>query len=443
MHVLADELNARLTGTAAQRLLSSLGRRLYFPRGIIAQSAEAKQAAHTANATIGMAYKDGNPLVMSVIADNLPRLTSDQTVAYAPTAGVEPVRRAWKDLMLKKNPSLDPGHFSLPIVVPGITAGISYTADLFLDDGQVIFSGGPCWDNYGLIFRERRGGILREIPLFNGGPGLNMAAVEAALREAAKTGVVRVIFNFPNNPSGYAPSPVEADALTALIAAIAEGGADVLVLCDDAYFGLFYEDGTIKESLFGRLASLHERVLAVKIDGPTKEDYAWGFRMAFVSFGSLGLDAGGMDAVITKYMGAIRSSVSCANTPAQYLMLKTIGDPRTEAEKDGYYRLLRRRYDAVKLVIKEEGDHPVLKPLPFNSGYFMSFRCEGVNAEILRRELLTRHGIGAVALEGQYLRVTFAALEEDKIPQVYKTIYRTAAEMGTAAGTAEALRNTD
>jgi aspartate/methionine/tyrosine aminotransferase len=426
MHILADELNARLDGTAAQGLLSGLGRRLYFPRGIIAQSGEAKQAAHTANATIGMAYKDGKPLVMSAIADNLPRLKPNETVAYAPTAGVEPVRLAWKELMLKKNPSLDPSHFSLPVVVPGITAGISYTADLFLDEGQVILSGGPCWDNYGLIFRERRGGTLTEVPLFNGGPGLNIGAIDAAFREAAKTGAVRIIFNFPNNPSGYAPSQREADALIALVREIAEGGADVLVLCDDAYFGLFYEEDTIKESLFVRLASLHERVLAVKIDGPTKEDYAWGFRMAFVSFGSLGLDSNGIDAVITKYMGAIRSSVSCANTPAQYLMLKTMEDPRTPDEKEGYYQMLRSRYRAVKRFINEEGGHPVLKPLPFNSGYFMSFRCEGLGAEVLRRELLTRHGIGTIALEEQYLRITFAALEEEKIPQVYKTIYSTA-----------------
>jgi aspartate/methionine/tyrosine aminotransferase len=426
MHKLADDLNARLAGTAAERLLSRLGRRLYFPRGIIAQSGEAKQAAYTANATIGMAYKGGKPLVMSAIADNLPHLKANETVTYAPTAGVEPVRLAWKDLMLKKNPSLDPAHFSLPVVVPGITAGISYTADLFHDEGQVILSGGPCWDNYSLIFQERRGGTLMEIPLFKGGPGLDIAAMDTAIREAAKTGAVRIILNFPNNPSGYAPSQAEADALIAIIRETAEGGADVLVLCDDAYFGLFYEDDTVKESLFGRLASLHERVLAVKIDGPTKEDYAWGFRMAFVCFGSLGLDTNKIDAITTKYMGAIRSSVSCANTPAQYLMLKTMEDPRTGKEKEEYYQMLRSRYLAVKRFIKEEGEHPILKPLPFNSGYFMSFRCEGLGAEILRRDLLAHHGIGVIALEEQYLRVTFAALEEDAIPHVYNTIYRTA-----------------
>jgi aspartate/methionine/tyrosine aminotransferase len=203
----------------------------------------------------------------------------------------------------------------------------------------------------------------------------------------------------------------------------------VLVLCDDAYYGLFYEEDTIKESLFASFARLHERVLAVKIDGPTKEDYVWGFRMAFVSFGSLGLDSGGTDALIKKYMGIIRSSVSCANTPAQYLMLRTMEDPRTAGEKEAHYRMLFSRYRAVKRFIEESGEQPALKPLPFNSGYFMSFRCEGLDAETLRRELLARHGIGTVVLEEKYLRVAFAALDEDSIPRVYTTIYQTAGDL--------------
>ena len=48
-------------------------------------------------------------------------------------------------------------------------------------------------------------------------------------------------------------------------------------------FGLVYENGIFKESLFSKLADLHENVLAVKVDGATKEDYAWGFRVGFIT----------------------------------------------------------------------------------------------------------------------------------------------------------------
>ncbi|MDR2517471.1 MAG: aminotransferase class I/II-fold pyridoxal phosphate-dependent enzyme [Spirochaetaceae bacterium] len=433
MSDLAAELNAVLAGTAAGRLLSALGRRMFFPRGIIAQAAEAKQRA-SVNATLGMAYRDGKPLILSALHDSLPRLSPAETVVYAPTAGVAETRAAWKEELLRKNPSLRADAVSLPIVTPGITAGISYTADLFLDEGDTVAASFPSWDNYRLIFEERRGAVLREIPFF--GPDderetLDLAGIERGLRAAAEGGALRVILNFPNNPSGYAPARGEADALADILFRIAGDGADVLVFCDDAYFGLFYEDGAARESLFARLAGLHERIVAVKIDGPTKEDYAWGLRMAFVTLGSKGLTAEHRDALEKKYMGLIRSSVSCANTPAQYLMLKTLTDSRTPAEKEGFFRLLESRYRAVRRFLAEHAPHPVLRPLPFNAGYFMCFRCTGINAEDLRRALLDC-GVGTVALGDRYLRVTFAAIEEDVIKDVYEKIYAAALRLAAS-----------
>jgi aspartate/methionine/tyrosine aminotransferase len=434
MNDLATELNSILDKTVAGRLLSKSGRRYYFPRGIITQSGESKQKAHTANGTIGMAYQGGKPLLVSAIADSLPTLNAEETVAYAPTAGVAETRQIWRDLLLQKNPSINPEHISLPVVVPGLTAGISYMADLFLDDETSILASDPCWDNYGLIFRDRQGAGMIPVPFFGSGPkappGLDLPAIGAAMEEAAKGGALRIILNFPNNPSGYSPTREEADALAARVKEIARRGADVLVICDDAYFGLFYEDNTDSESLFARFASLDKRVLAVKIDGPTKEDYAWGFRMAFVTFGSQDLTAGHFDALVQKLMGVIRSSVSCANTPAQHLMLRILADPRTIQEKEAFYDLLRRRYRLVKDAVAKNPGHPYLTPLPFNSGYFMSFRCRGINASLLRKRLLAEYGIGVIAFGEEYLRVAFSSIDEELIPEVYRRIYETAQKMG-------------
>ncbi|MDR0599263.1 MAG: aminotransferase class I/II-fold pyridoxal phosphate-dependent enzyme [Treponema sp.] len=449
MNPLADELNAVLDASPAGPLLSPLGRRLYFPRGIIAQAAEAKKTARI-NATLGMAFQGGRPLILPALARRLPGLNPEETVVYAPTAGVEAFRRAWKEALIRKNPSLGGLDFSLPVTVPGITAGISFTADLFLDGGQTILIASPAWDNYNLIFTERRRALTREIPLFvepptgagpsnQAGPGpagLNLAAFKTALQEEAASGVVRILLNFPHNPSGYTPLKAEADALLAAIGEAAAGGASVLAICDDAYFGLFYEEGTIRESLFSRLAGLHERVLAIKIDGPTKEDYVWGLRTGFITFGGKGLGGEAAGALEKKLMGAIRSSVSCANTPAQYLALKIMEDPAAGGEREVFFKLLRGRYQAVKRFIKETPAAPGLTALPFNSGYFMCFRCgtgnKALNAEALRRALLKR-GVGTVALEASpgpgYLRVTFAAIEEEEIPAVFRTIYETAGEL--------------
>jgi aspartate/methionine/tyrosine aminotransferase len=431
MNPLADELNTILAGTIAGRLLSNLGQRFYFPKGIIAQSTEAKKSAFTANGTIGMAYSNGKPLILSAIADNMASLTPEESVAYAPTAGVEKARMVWKELMLQKNPSLNSAIISLPVVVPGLTSGLSLTADMFISKGSSIISSEPCWDNYSLIFEVRRGAELIPVPFVSTGPGLDMEVIRAGVRHMAQTGTVRIIFNFPNNPSGYSPTTAEEEALVSLIQETAEGGADVLVICDDAYFGLFYEDNISRESLFVRFAGLHERVLAIKIDGPIKEDFVWGLRMGFLTFGSKSLDYIHYEAMIKKLMGAIRSSVSCTNTSAQYLMLKAMEDVRTPGEKERYRNMLQRRYNLVKTFIKANPNNPVLRPLPFNSGYFMSFHCE-VDAEALRQELLAKHGIGVIALGEHYVRVAFSSIDEEKITAVYRAIYDTAVKLSEA-----------
>jgi aspartate/methionine/tyrosine aminotransferase len=303
---------------------------------------------------------------------------------------------------------------------------------MFAGKGNGILASDPCWDNYPLIFEVRRGAELTGVPFFGSPetghtiPGLDTAAIEGAVKKAARAGPVRIIFNFPNNPSGYSPTREEEDALVRIIREAAEGGTDLLVICDDAYFGLFYEENISKESLFVRFADLHEKVLAVKIDGPIKEDYVWGLRMGFLTFGSRGLGTAHYEALVKKLMGAIRSSVSCANTPAQYLMLKAMEDKRTPGEKDRYRAALKGRYELVKSFIAARPEHPVLKPLPFNSGYFMSFRCVGVDAGVLRQELLDRHGIGVIALGEHFLRVAFSCIDEEKISETYRIIYATA-----------------
>ncbi|MDR0551525.1 MAG: aminotransferase class I/II-fold pyridoxal phosphate-dependent enzyme [Spirochaetaceae bacterium] len=434
MNQLAVELNKTLEGTAAEQLLSDLGRRIYFPKGIIAQSAEAKKSAHRANATIGMACSGGKPLRLRVFAEQFPSFTENESVAYAPTAGVEKLRYLWQEQILRKNPALAEADISLPVIVPGLTAGISYTADLFLDAGQTILAGVPCWDNYSLIFEERRGAALKGIHFVNEGDTsvnaggtssgcIDLAAIEKAVNEEAAGGLVRLIINFPNNPTGYSPGVDEAAAISSILERAAKNGVKILVLCDDAYFGLFYEEATFKESLFGKLANLHRNILAVKIDGPTKEDYVWGLRLAAVTFGCKGMNEACYEALIKKMMGLVRSSVSCANTPSQYAFIKAHDNAGIEDEKRAYFEMLKERYLLVKKFIAQNKAPAFLKPLPFNSGYFMSFKTIGVSAEAIRRALLAEYGIGAIALGADYLRVAFASLETSQIEEVYGKLY--------------------
>ena len=428
IHALAQELNTVLDGTSLGCLLSDLGRRIYFPKGIIAQSAEAKASAYKANGTIGMACVKGKAVTLPSVQKHLPFLTADEAVAYAPTAGIPKLRELWKQKIIEKNPTLKGKTFSLPVVVPGLTAGISYLCDLFISENDVVLAGDPSWDNYALIIKARRNGQFLQFPMFSGS-GFNLDAFRAVMNEESKMGKIRVLLNFPQNPSGYSPTRAEAKEICSIIRDAAEKGAYVMVWCDDAYFGLNYEKDIETESLFAFLADIHERVVAVKIDGPTKEDYIWGFRTGFLTFAGKGLTEEHYEALSKKITGIIRSSVSCASTPAQSVMIKAIESPELESEKAVFRTMLEKRYRKVRAFVDAKPNHSVLEPLPFNSGYFMSLRCKTVSAEILRRKLLSEYGIGTIAIDNETLRIAFSSLDENTVTGVYEAVYKAAEDL--------------
>ena len=61
-------MNDKLEQAAPEILtmLSEYGRRLYFPKGILSQTAEAKQKATRFNATIGIATEAGGPMASAL-----------------------------------------------------------------------------------------------------------------------------------------------------------------------------------------------------------------------------------------------------------------------------------------------------------------------------------------------------------------------------------------
>jgi aspartate/methionine/tyrosine aminotransferase len=429
-HELARELNGVLEDTAPGALLSAAGRRLYFPKGIIAQSAEAKQASTLADGTLGIAVKQKTPLILRALADQIPGMSAGEIVSYAPTAGIPALRETWAAELKRKNPSLKGIAFSLPVVTSGLTGGISALCDLFLDEGLTLLAANPSWDNYALIAEGRRNARLRLVDMFNS-RGIDLPALESALTGEARTGFVRIILNFPHNPTGYSPTVKEAGEICRIIRDIAEGGARVLVICDDAYFGLRFEEDIEPQSLFAYLGNIHENVFAVKIDGATKEDFAWGMRCGFVTFAGKNLSAAHYDALTKKIMAVIRSTVSSSSTVVQNLLQKTYaaGGGALEKERAAHRDLIAGRYKKVRALVDAKKNHPCLEPLPFNSGYFMSFTCKTTDAESLRRLLLSRYGVGAIAIDARTLRLAFSGIDDDRIEAVYAAVYRAAEEL--------------
>ncbi|HZK20489.1 MAG TPA: aminotransferase class I/II-fold pyridoxal phosphate-dependent enzyme [Treponemataceae bacterium] len=431
IHNLAQELNNILADSTIGVMLSDLGSRMYFPKGIIAQSVEAKNHGKKANATIGVTLKNGTPLILPAIQEQAPGLTAQELVAYSPTAGNLTLRELWKEKIKNKNPALINKNFSLPVVVPGLTAGLSYLSDLFLSAEDVLLTADPSWDNYSLIVTTRRNANIQPFNLFANN-AFDRTAFKTAMHNEGKKGIVKLLLNFPQNPSGFSPSINEAKQICQIIKETAENGAQIMVWCDDAYFGLNHEDYIEKQSLFSYLCDIHKNIVAVKIDGPTKEDFAWGLRCGFLTFGGKGLTHEHYDAIIKKLMGCIRSSVSCAATPSQTMILNALNTPAIEEQKNAYKEVLTSRYTCVRAFLDTKKDDQNLTPLPFNSGYFMSFHTNTINAEKLRQKLLTDYQIGTIAIDEQTLRVAFSSIDEEQIQTVYASIYEAASRIANA-----------
>lgn len=426
MNAIAVELNEVLKGTVAERMFSDFGRRFYFPKGIVAQSAEAKQKATRYNATVGMATDGSKPLFLNSIQKLITGLSETEIYPYAPTPGMPELRKVWRGEMDRKNPALRGKLTSSPLVTSGLTHGILVAADLFTGPGDRVVAPDMFWGNYRLIFEGRREAELVTFPFFDENGGINMKALEESLRASGKKMVL--ILNFPNNPTGYSPTEAEARAIAGLLKKLAEEGNDVLCITDDAYFGLFYEKETFTESLFGLIADMHENLLAVKIDGATKEELAWGFRVGFITYAAKGMTAEQYEALQKKSMGAIRSSISNANRMAQSLLLKGLQDPGYEKEKKAAFDILEERYHKVREVVNAMGADSPLKALPFNSGYFMTFKYAG-DAEKLRLYLLDKYGVGAIAIGTEYLRVAYSSVVVENIEDLYGIIDKAAREV--------------
>ena len=428
MELAAQEVNKIIENSVIYNLLSSLGKRMFFPKGIISQSAEAKEKAKKYNATIGMATEGNVPMFLNSMMKYFNDLEPSEIFSYAPSGGNAALRELWKKEMLKKNPLIGKNKtISLPIVTAGITHGFSILADMFFDKDDTVIVPDMYWGNYKLIVEGRREACIKNFPFFNN-ENFNIKALEDAIR-SSNSKKISVVLNFPNNPTGYSPSLKEIDQITVLFKNLADENYKLFVICDDAYFGLFFEEETCKESIFSRLCDLSENILAAKIDGATKEELAWGFRIGFITYAGKGLTEVQYKAIEQKTAGAIRASVSNCNNISQSLLVKGLSSGEYYNEKNLASKKMLERYLKVKEVVSKMASDVPLRVLPFNSGYFMTFELLGKDSEKLRKLLLDKYSIGIIAIAGKYLRIAFSSVTVEQIPDLYNTIFKAAKEL--------------
>ena len=429
MNPIAKELNKIIKGGNEHlfEMLSHVGKNLFFPKGILSQSAEAKEKAHKFNATIGMATEKGRTMHLPSVMAMLNQLRPSEALTYAPSFGIIPLRQAWKDELLRKNPSLKGVEISLPLVTNAITHGLCVVSDMWVDPEDTVVLPDKMWGNYNLIFSVRRGARIVNYSLFDDKGRFNLKGFASCVQEEAKAkGKIIVILNFPNNPTGYTVTPDEADQIVDILTTVAQGGTNLIAVTDDAYFGLFYEDEILRESIFTKLIDRDPRLLAIKLDGATKENFVWGLRVGFVTYGAslTGRSSPVYDALERKTAGAVRGSISNASRLSQEILLKSFQSETYMDEKEEKFVIMKERAQEVKRVLSNPEYQGAWEPYPFNSGYFMCLRLKTVDAEALRVHLLDTYGVGLISLGKTDLRVAFSCLEKEDIQDFFNLVLK-------------------
>ncbi len=435
LNPLARELNEQLGAAAPEILamLSPLGRRLYFPKGILSQSAEAKVKAKRFNATIGIATEKGHAMHLASVQSHLREISPDDAFTYAPAPGRPGLRERWREKQLEENPSQRGKAVGLPIVTAALTHGLALVGDLFVEPGDRILLPDQLWGNYRLTYEVRLGAKIVTYP-FYAGAGFDTKGFARALEQnAQEREKLIVLLNFPNNPTGYMPTEAEGEAIVAALVAQAERGTRLVVVLDDAYFGLFYHLGgaSMTESLFGRLVGRHPNLLAIRLDGATKELFVWGLRCGFITLAPGRAESADevCDVLDAKLRGAIRGGISNIPQLSQTIVRKALESSTIDAERAEKRETLRARAEKVYEVANQPRFAESWDVYPFNSGYFMCVAVKGVEAEKVRLHLLDTYGIGVIAAGPTDIRIAFSCLAVDDVEPLFEDLHKAIQDM--------------
>ena len=403
-------------------VLSNLGKRLYMPKGIIFQSNQSKKHAKGFSEGKGISVENLAPMTLNSIGKYFVGLEQNEIFNYAPQPGLPVLRDYWHEKIVNQNPCLkSKEQISRPVLTGGLTHAISLAAELFTDPGDDLYLADKFWENYSLIFNVKYQVNFVHYKLYKDDySGFNLESLEETLSKSKKDKLV-LLFNFPNNPTGYTATEEEMDGIRDILVRIAEKGKKIVVLCDDAYYGLFYDKNIYPGSIFSKLAGIHDNIVAVKIDGISKECYAWGFRVGFITFADNFQSVDGYGVMEEKAISGIRSSVSSCSSIAQAVLSHAIKDEDYSKEREEKYRILESRVAKVKEIVYREEYKSYWDVYPFNSGYFMCLRIKDIPADTVRKHALFRYGLGTIAFD-QDLRVAFSCISEENLETVFQII---------------------
>lgn len=398
---------------------SKLGENIILPQDVLIQSKETAAIPGAINATIGIATSNKKAMALPSINKVITEINNSEYLPYSPTPGLPKIRELWKEKILADNPSINKDFLSLPMVTTGITQGIDIAANLFSESGDALLLPNLFWQNYAQIYTIKLGNKIYKYNQFDENNEFSISNFKETLY-SIKEDKISLILNFPNNPTGYTPSDVELNSLVDVISTYAKENKNkqLIIVSDDAYFGLFFEKNHKTPTLSAtyKLAE-NENCLIVKLDGITKEFYSWGLRVGFITYYTKNNEL--RKILLEKTQGYLRSTTSSPSNLSQQIAVRLLDNKQSLEEKEINDKIIEERYNELKQAISTEQLDQLVRVLPFNSGYFFTIKLpSNINAHEFRLKFLNEYKYGVYSMDDEHIRIAFSCLDKELIPEL-------------------------
>ena len=398
---------------------SKLGENIILPQDVLIQSKETSAVVGAINATIGIATANKKAMSLPSINKVITEISNSEYLPYSPTPGLPKMRELWKEKILADNPTINKDYLSLPMVTTGITQGIDIAANLFSEKEDALLLPNLFWQNYAQIYTIKLGNNIYKYKQFDENNNFSIENFKSALY-SIKEDKISLILNFPNNPTGYTPSDDELTKLVEVINIFAKEhpSKQLIIVSDDAYFGLFFEENHKTPTLSAtyKLAE-NSNCLIVKLDGITKEFYSWGLRVGFITYYTK--DDTLRKTLLEKTQGFLRSTTSSPSNLSQQIALRLLENKQALLEKEENDSIIQDRYNELKSAISKENLATLVTILPFNSGYFFTIKIPTtINAHEFRLKFLNEYKYGVYSMDGEHIRIAFSCLDKELIPDL-------------------------
>ncbi len=432
---------------------SSVGKRIFQPNGIFYWTGRAKEEAEI-NATIGTAVGPENDIISGGRSKALPyylpelkeyiNIDPERLTSYAPIAGVPPFRELWKQWIVhkgKREANMPSGPIDVsplvttPVICNGITNGIYITSRMFLEPGERIVCPNKRWGNYNSILSLQNELKIESFQFFNQAQFNLGGMMESMKRVAEHQERLVLILNFPNNPTGYCPTPAEVkDIVAALTTFCDTNKKPLVVLCDDAYEGYTFDEQVVGNSIFYELVNRHKLLIPIKLDGTSKEILMYGGRIAAITLGihPSWIDEPKLKQFDTewgnKVQAMVRSTISNSNHFCQEILVDMM--------KDGFESIISSRKKIIQILEERfkrtvasfnKYDSPKMTMDPAGGGFFVFLNIDGIPADKFADHLLVKYKVGTFPVVNPKekingIRVAFCSIPIEQIDGCFQKI---------------------